>query len=149
MVVSAAFGSGIFASICRIIRLVYSIKLVHSEDFSWNMAPVGLWAIYSYSYAEIATIILAGSIPIIPKFIGWARGQEMSRSQSKIPNPSVNWTRKAFRKGADCVPLSDIGDQTYSGLRQGTSDGVFSECKVLMRVFKSVEMETTFESWPA
>ncbi|KAH8698007.1 hypothetical protein BGW36DRAFT_281749, partial [Talaromyces proteolyticus] len=64
LIVSAAFGSGIFASASSIIRLVYSIQLTHTQDFSWGIEPVGLWAI-----AEISTVILAGSIPILPKFV--------------------------------------------------------------------------------
>jgi len=61
--VSAVFATGVLAFTCSILRLAYTIPPLHSDDSSYLFAPVGLWSI-----AEMTSIILCTSFPLMPRF---------------------------------------------------------------------------------
>ncbi|KAF6236025.1 hypothetical protein HO173_005653 [Letharia columbiana] len=73
MTISAVFGTGLFACISSIIRLVYSVHLTLATDRTRAMEPVFMWA-----FAEFTTVILAGAIPTTPRLIQWLRGHKDS-----------------------------------------------------------------------
>ncbi|OCL06645.1 integral membrane protein, partial [Glonium stellatum] len=44
LAVGAVFGTGFFACISSIIRLAYSVRLAQTDDFTWGIYPVDMWA---------------------------------------------------------------------------------------------------------
>ncbi|KAI0442938.1 hypothetical protein F4803DRAFT_575060 [Xylaria telfairii] len=59
--VSIVFAVGIFATIACIVRLYYGVELVRSEDSTWLIENVSIWA-----SIEITTVILVACFPLFP-----------------------------------------------------------------------------------
>jgi hypothetical protein len=86
------------ACIASIVRLIYSIRLTQTEDITWAIAPVGMWASVfeqakmssSNTYnrlAEFATVILVGCFPVLPRCWKHFRGiDEAGRSDDSTRN---------------------------------------------------------------
>ncbi|KAL2043854.1 hypothetical protein N7G274_003374 [Stereocaulon virgatum] len=68
--ISAVFATGLFACVSSIIRLVYSVKMSHEVDTTYIIGKVAMW-----SCAEVTTVILAGSLPVLPKFFQLVLGK--------------------------------------------------------------------------
>ncbi|KAK3176666.1 hypothetical protein OEA41_007989 [Lepraria neglecta] len=62
--VSAAFAAGIFANFAGIMRLAYSVYIIHGSDLTFIRLQHGMWTI-----AEITTAIICASLPLVPKFL--------------------------------------------------------------------------------
>ncbi|MCJ1470266.1 hypothetical protein MMC07_008911 [Pseudocyphellaria aurata] len=62
--VSVVFATGIFACVASIMRLVFSVKLIHATDVTYVVVPLGLW-----SDAEVASGIICGCMPVTPRFL--------------------------------------------------------------------------------
>ncbi|GAD97239.1 hypothetical protein AOR_1_1448144 [Paecilomyces variotii No. 5] len=78
LILNAIFGTGILSIVASILRLIYTIRLTQTEDFTWAIMPVGLWAI-----AEVTSVILTGAIPLLPGFVKFIRnGQDSSGTRS-------------------------------------------------------------------
>ncbi|TAQ86649.1 hypothetical protein B7494_g5035 [Chlorociboria aeruginascens] len=78
--ISAIFATGLLAFACSICRMAYTFPPLHSEDSTYLYAPVGLWSI-----AELASIILCTSFPLMPRFVQVMKGKSSS-SQSTPQN---------------------------------------------------------------
>ncbi|KAF4628948.1 hypothetical protein G7Y89_g9200 [Cudoniella acicularis] len=89
--VGAIFASGIFACVSSLMRLIYSIQLLSTVDYTWVMLPLGLWCI-----AEVTSGILASCLPSIPRLFQHIRGK---------PNTAGN------------APYTPNGRNTFSGRR--------------------------------
>lgn len=63
LTISAVFAAGLFGCIASIMRLIYSIQNLHSQDPNHDLVPVALWTI-----AEIASAIICGCLPVLPQF---------------------------------------------------------------------------------
>ncbi|RCI14267.1 hypothetical protein L249_6157 [Ophiocordyceps polyrhachis-furcata BCC 54312] len=74
MTAGAVFATGFFGCVSSILRLYYSILLMLTDDFTWALYPVGVWAV-----AEIATVILACCFPVFPRFFHHLRHGEASK----------------------------------------------------------------------
>ena len=51
------------ACITSILRLTYTRKIIDSEDFTYNICLMGLWA-----FAEISIGIIVACLPLVPRF---------------------------------------------------------------------------------
>ncbi|KAL2824196.1 hypothetical protein BJY01DRAFT_263066 [Aspergillus pseudoustus] len=81
IVLGVVFGTGVLSCISSTCRLVYGVFLTRTHDFTWGIAPVGLWAI-----GEICSVILSGAIPLLPGFIKFVRGQDASSTGPSYGN---------------------------------------------------------------
>ncbi|KAJ9198290.1 hypothetical protein DTO021D3_3764 [Paecilomyces variotii] len=78
IILSAIFGTGVLTVIASVIRLIYTVRLIRTEDFTRAIMPVGLWAI-----AEVTSVTLAGAIPLLPGFVKFVRnGNDSSGTRS-------------------------------------------------------------------
>lgn len=74
LTISAVFGTGLFACITSIMRLVYSVHLALTKGTN------GIDSVLMWAFAEITTVILAGAFPTIPRLMQWLRGHTDSPS---------------------------------------------------------------------
>ncbi|RDA83812.1 hypothetical protein CP532_4618 [Ophiocordyceps camponoti-leonardi (nom. inval.)] len=74
MTAGAVFATGFFGCVSSILRFYYSILLMLTDDMTWAIYPVGIWAV-----AEIATVILACCFPVFPRFFHHLRHGETSK----------------------------------------------------------------------
>ncbi|KAL2830900.1 hypothetical protein BDW59DRAFT_177592 [Aspergillus cavernicola] len=81
IILGVVFGTGVLGCISSTFRLAYGVLLTQTDDFTWGIAPVGLWAI-----GEICSVILSGAIPLLPGFIKFVRGQDASGSGPSYGN---------------------------------------------------------------
>ena len=107
------FRVGLFACIVSVVRLTYSILLhvpTSSGDYLVNELKIGLWRHWRsappilhvcslrFSFAEMATGIIVGCLPILPKFFQQC-SERPAPSSSKIKasstkvndRPSLSW----------------------------------------------------------
>ncbi|KAI0836355.1 hypothetical protein F5Y06DRAFT_298718 [Hypoxylon sp. FL0890] len=61
---AAVFAVGAFACAASSVRLYYTVKLFHTDDLTWAIAPVGQWTI-----AEFTTVFLVACFPYIPHLL--------------------------------------------------------------------------------
>ncbi|KAJ0415933.1 hypothetical protein BJY00DRAFT_317394 [Aspergillus carlsbadensis] len=94
MILAAVFGTGILGCIASIFRLVYGVLLTRTHDFTWGIAPIGLWAL-----AEICSAILSGAIPMLPGFVKFVRDRNASSNNrdGSSGNNMSTLTRRAKR----------------------------------------------------
>ncbi|KAI0012741.1 hypothetical protein F4779DRAFT_530875 [Xylariaceae sp. FL0662B] len=67
----AVFAVGIFALIANILRLYYSIELTRTEDLSFAIEPVAIWA-----HTEFTAVFLVACFPLFPRLVRHFRKQE-------------------------------------------------------------------------
>ncbi|KAH8700415.1 hypothetical protein BGW36DRAFT_357077 [Talaromyces proteolyticus] len=107
IMLSAIFGTTVLASISSTCRLIYGVKLTHTEDFTWGIMPVGLWAV-----AEIASIIIASSFPMLPGFVKYIKDQARSgQGQSSSGKSNYNVSGPGQSQS---VVLNSIKGQRFS-----------------------------------
>ncbi|MCJ1438148.1 hypothetical protein MMC27_007535 [Xylographa pallens] len=61
--IPAVFGTGLFACISSIMRLVNNIEFSATDDDTFQLTPVALWTL-----AEISSGIVVGRLPVLPAF---------------------------------------------------------------------------------
>ncbi|KAI1141802.1 hypothetical protein F5Y05DRAFT_373835 [Hypoxylon sp. FL0543] len=61
---AAVFAVGAFACAASTVRLYYTVKLFHTDDVTWAIAPVGQWTI-----AEFTTVFLVACFPYVPRLL--------------------------------------------------------------------------------
>ncbi|KKK24235.1 hypothetical protein P175DRAFT_0557941 [Aspergillus ochraceoroseus IBT 24754] len=83
LILGVVFGTGVLGCISSVFRLIYSILLTRTGDFTWGIAPVGHWAL-----GEICSAILSGAIPMLPGFFKFVRGRSTSQSPPTYGNTS-------------------------------------------------------------
>ena len=91
------------ACISSILRLIYTVKLSHTQDVSYAIAPVGMWA-----QAEYATVILCACFPTFPRFFRFItkRDNPTKRSQ-ELPEQSPKTSSSSTKPVRDPYPLED------------------------------------------
>ncbi|OTA79664.1 hypothetical protein M434DRAFT_38256 [Hypoxylon sp. CO27-5] len=99
---AAVFAVGAFACAASTVRLYYTVKLFHTEDLTWAIAPVGQWTI-----AEFTTVFLVACFPYIPRLL-----HHLSTRDKQTASHS-SYTRTTF---ASQNPSS--GNHTNSGWRE-------------------------------
>ncbi|KAL8724362.1 MAG: hypothetical protein Q9166_007998 [cf. Caloplaca sp. 2 TL-2023] len=82
--VGLVFASGLFVCIASILRLYYSVRWSQTEDVTYVSMQVALWGL-----AELATVVLCGSVILIPQFF---------RTFRSNPKPYVGAQRSSSRK---------------------------------------------------
>ncbi|CEL01996.1 hypothetical protein ASPCAL01572 [Aspergillus calidoustus] len=92
MILAAVFGTGILGCIASIFRLVYGILLTQTHDFTWGIAPIGLWAL-----GEICSAILSGAIPMLPGFVKFVRDRNASSNRDGSSANNASGSRRAKR----------------------------------------------------
>ncbi|KAF7503777.1 hypothetical protein GJ744_003269 [Endocarpon pusillum] len=81
---SIVFAAGVFALLCSIMRVYYMSQLAHSHDRTFIITKTGLW-----TTAEVATVLLCGSFPILPRLIQFIKEtKKQPRPMTKASNPS-------------------------------------------------------------
>lgn len=110
--VTAIFALGLLACISSILRFVYSMKLVNAPRgttiYLLDVDAIGLWrygitlsALQTsepnfYSFAEIATGIIVGCLPVLPRFFQHLFPKTLSVSSGL----RTSW-RRIFRRSSD------------------------------------------------
>lgn len=87
--VGAVFATGLFACIASIVRLCYTVKWARTQDATYVFMQVALWGL-----AELATVVLCGSVIFLPKFVQLVRGPDMKASSSHQTPPSSERSRQ-------------------------------------------------------
>lgn len=83
---AAVFATGFFGCVSSILRLYYSIRLSLTDDFTWGIYPVGVWAL-----AELATVILVCCFPVFPRFFHhFRKPAERSEEESSRKSGRAN-----------------------------------------------------------
>ncbi|KAL3449199.1 hypothetical protein BJX65DRAFT_273008 [Aspergillus insuetus] len=90
MILAAVFGTGILGCIASIFRLVYGILLTRTHDFTYGIAPIGLWAL-----GEICASILSGAIPMLPGFVKFVRDRNASSNRDGSSGINASSSRRA------------------------------------------------------
>lgn len=106
--VSIVFDIGAIALLSSIMRLYYTSQLSYNRDKTFIFAEVALW-----TTAGVATVILCGSFPFLPKLV---RHIKESRS-SKPPKPVYEQLKAYHRaKSGLNVPETAISDEECVGV---------------------------------
>ncbi|KAF2802362.1 uncharacterized protein BDZ99DRAFT_503839 [Mytilinidion resinicola] len=92
--ISGMFAIGIFACVCAVARLVYSIKLMHSEDVAYSVSPVGVWSI-----GEMTSAFLIVGVPSLPRIFKVPWVQSVFTWIQSLTGGSSKGTRESSRKG--------------------------------------------------
>lgn len=114
--ISAVFATGLFACVSSIIRLIYSVQLAQEADTTYIIGKVAMW-----SCAEMTTVILAGSLPVFPKFFQLVIGKlkffkhphrsgQSAHSQNRVTAANYSTKCSNLRSAA---PWLDPGDATW------------------------------------
>ena len=109
------------ACISSILRLIYTVKLSHTQDVSYAIAPVGIWG-----QAEYATVILCACFPTFPRFFRFIakRGSPTKRSQ-ELPEQSPKTSSSSIKSVRDPYPLGDT-TQDSTNSETNITDIVYS-----------------------
>jgi hypothetical protein len=120
-------------------RLYYTSQLAHNLDKTLIIAKVALWTYVSRfskrpptllsiklnpttSTAEIATVLLCGSLTILPKFARFAKESCSSRSSSsKISSPTSDHHLNGYRRAQSASERSNdstISEHKYLGVAE-------------------------------
>ncbi|KAL8724624.1 MAG: hypothetical protein Q9181_006745 [Wetmoreana brouardii] len=158
LIISAVFGSGLFACISSIVRLVYSIHLIHAADATWAINPVCMWA-----FAEYTTVVLAGAIPTLPRLIQSFSQRQSPSSYKHNRNSNGPYEHQRRLKASDYLSFTQrdgssaemgvisggvgagrkyvpLGEHPQLRVPQATTRVVREE-----RILKSIRIETTSE----
>ncbi|KAI4221464.1 MAG: hypothetical protein L6R36_006888 [Xanthoria steineri] len=88
----AVFSTGVFACITSVIRLVSNVQYEKTTDLNYKIVPQALW-----SLAEITTVILCGSLPMLPNFLKLLRKNRRSSMHEvylkQTPSPAPRLPR--------------------------------------------------------
>ena len=145
----AVFAVGLFGCIAAVLRLVYSIELT---EFSANASPEqqlvtdkkGLWG-----FAEIALGIIAGCMPVLPRFfhqplfINLSNGSWSGRQSGR--GSSEN-SRRTLRQRLFGTSLSrgrryPTGSSKVSGSSSGKKSGGSNDSKSARKSFRGIETQ--------
>ncbi|KAL8704238.1 MAG: hypothetical protein Q9201_002583 [Fulgogasparrea decipioides] len=154
LIISAIFGSGLFACISSIVRLVYSIRLINADDGTWAINPVCMWA-----FAEYTTVVLAGAIPTLPRLIQSFSQQQSPSSYKHARNSNVPYEQQRRLKASDYLSFTQRDGSSAEmgvigvGAGAGRKYVPLGEQPPLAstrggreeRILKSVRIETTSE----
>ncbi|KAI4261806.1 MAG: hypothetical protein L6R42_003003, partial [Xanthoria sp. 1 TBL-2021] len=90
--VYAVFSTGVFACTSSVVRLVYNVQYEKTTDLTYQVVPQALW-----SLAEITTVILCGSLPMLPNFLKLLRKNKRSSTHAEYlkhtPSPAPRFPR--------------------------------------------------------
>ncbi|GFF39819.1 hypothetical protein IFM46972_06006 [Aspergillus udagawae] len=150
LILNVVFGTGILTCVSSTCRLVYGVYLTRTEDFTWGIAPIGLWAI-----GEICTVILSGAIPLLPGFVKFVRGQGKSQSGPSLPRSGSRWPSQNMTgsKGRP-LPSEDGGKPDNYYPLDATSEAHVSAAALLapekdsipLGIMKTVHVQTDFRT---
>ena len=112
--VYGCFSLGLLACVTSVVRLVYSIKLLHvpshNPEYLLIIDITGLWRYTDHpsqlrgdqltrsSFAEIAIGIIAGCLPSLPRFFQQFSHKETTSLYITRRNTTTGFTRKSWRK---------------------------------------------------
>ncbi|GAD95613.1 hypothetical protein AOR_1_1448144 [Paecilomyces variotii No. 5] len=145
IVLSVIFGTGVLSIISSVVRLIYSVLLTQTEDFTRAIMPVGLWAI-----AEVTSVTLSGAIPLLPGFVKFVRnGQDSSGQRS---GGGSRWG-PSYGKGSKIQPLSSkasISAGRYYPMDSETEAIVHADAMkegddVPLGIMKTVQVQATYQ----
>lgn len=119
--VSAIFGTGAFACISSLLRVIYQVKLNRTQDYTYVKTETGLWG-----YAELACGIICGSLPILPLL--WQHLPHRSRDTGRISLAPVNNYNQANGTGNQATyspgKVARSWDDAYEASQQANGDWV-------------------------
>ncbi|KAF2790798.1 hypothetical protein K505DRAFT_340111 [Melanomma pulvis-pyrius CBS 109.77] len=167
--VSAIFATGTLPLTCpsavvsSILRLIYTLHLIHSLDITYWATPAGMW-----SLAEFTSVILCGCFPTFPPFLNFLLGknkQNTKYSYGSAPNsrqpvppfsPSKNPAKSPYSWN-DTMMEEDMGpyiplDERTTVVGASNGEGAHNTSESSLRpgpqpresvIYKTVEFETT------
>ncbi|KAI0202448.1 hypothetical protein F4808DRAFT_76232 [Astrocystis sublimbata] len=127
--VAAIFAVGALSLVAGIVRLYYSVLLKQSPDLTWNLPPVGHWAI-----AEFVTVILIACLPYVAPLLRFHRSNTAGSSY-QLPSADKSANSRHIRSGyqRDLTP----DDNSIKALRSQASRGRID-------VETRIDIETSF-----
>ncbi|ORY19191.1 hypothetical protein BCR34DRAFT_207628 [Clohesyomyces aquaticus] len=100
--VAAVFGTCALSIVSSIFRLIYSVRLARSNDVTWELAPVGMWAL-----AECETVIMVACFPTFPRLFKYLLGEDKNTSKHSYP------TEQKSNNDRNSAPLRALGNSPY------------------------------------
>ncbi|KAJ9314903.1 hypothetical protein DTO271D3_4903 [Paecilomyces variotii] len=143
IVLSIIFGTSVLSIVSSVIRLVYSVLLTQTEDFTYAIMPVGLWAI-----AEVSSVTLSGAIPLLPGFVKFVRNGNDSSGQRS--GGASHWGA-GYGKNSKIQPLSSkASNSRYYPMDSETEAIVHADAlkegdAVPLGIMKTVHVQATYD----
>ena len=113
------------ACVTSVIRLYYAIRLSQTQDVTYYDVKMGLW-----TYAEFATCIICGCLPVLPKFFQTARDKLSTLPKKGSSTSSIFRSFKFGRfstKHSSANNRSNINDSASYDSRNQLKDYVTLE----------------------
>ncbi|KAI1091680.1 hypothetical protein F5B19DRAFT_257183 [Rostrohypoxylon terebratum] len=115
----AVFGVGVLATVTTIVRLYYSVILAHRENLTYNLAPVGHWAL-----GEFTAGILVACLPSLPRLLKHLRGDIEQPYNSSRTSPRKSHYQKTpgyFSKATDSCSVKALREDPIQDTVGGDS----------------------------
>ncbi|KAL8960400.1 MAG: hypothetical protein Q9193_002886 [Seirophora villosa] len=154
--ISLVFGTGLFACISSVVRLIYNVQFLKTSDLNYHIVQLALW-----SLAEVTTVILCGSLLILPNFFKLLRKKKRRASDKRFlmnhppPGPSRFPGPMRYPRGEalplpseDYLALEDhsLGLQRPFGGGDAGEDGVWRDNMAAeKRIVKTIRIQTRSE----
>ncbi|KAI4117586.1 MAG: hypothetical protein LQ345_002217 [Seirophora villosa] len=155
--ISLVFGTGLFACIASVVRLVYNVQFLKTSDLNYHIVLLALW-----SLAEVTTVILCGNLLILPNFFKLLRRKKKRRASDKgylMNHPAPGYKKSPgpmrYPRGealslpsGDSLALEDHSLGLQRSLSGGDTgeDGVWSDdIAADQRIVKTIRIQTRSE----